>query len=127
MLELEPSFQLPDSHSSYPPGEHFYISNQVFRLGMEEESSDETKLGGHVNPLATMLGVSFTSNHAGGKLPTSVYHVNGIFSSIVYPLVLSLHKNETNLQAFFQLIFELIKNSKMVLSLLFSFRALVKT
>ena len=63
---------------------------------MEEESSDDTKLGGHVEPLATMLGVSFTSNHAGGKLPTSVYHVNGIFSSIVYPLVSSLRKNETN-------------------------------
>ena len=64
---------------------------------MEEESSDETKLGGHVEPLETMLGVRFASNHAGGKLPTSVYHVNGIFSSIVYPLVLSLCKNETNL------------------------------
>ena len=64
---------------------------------MEEESSDEMKLGGHVEHLVTMLGVSFASNHAGGKLPTFVYHVNGIFSSIVYPLVLSLHKNETNL------------------------------
>ena len=65
MLELEPSFHLPDSRSSYPPGEHFHISNQVFRLGMEEELSDETKLGGHVEPLETMLGVSFTRNHAG--------------------------------------------------------------
>ena len=46
---------------------------------MEEESSDEMKLGGHVEPLAIMLGVSFTRNHAGGKIPTSVYHVNGIF------------------------------------------------
>ena len=36
VLELEPSFHLPDSRSSYPPGEHFHISNQVFRLGMEE-------------------------------------------------------------------------------------------
>ena len=81
MLELEPSFRLPDSHSSYPLGEHFHISNQVFRLGMEEESSDEMKLGGHVELLATMLGVSFASNHAGGKLPTSVYHVNGIFQA----------------------------------------------
>ena len=81
MLELEPSFHLPDSHSSYPPSEHFHISNQVFRLGMEEESSNETKLGGHVEPLATMLGVIFSSNHARGKLPTSVYHVNGIFQA----------------------------------------------
>ena len=92
---------------------------------MEEESSNEMKLGGHAEPLATMLGVSFASNHAEGKFPTSVYHVNGIFSSIVYPLVSSLHKNETNLRAFFQLIFELVKNSKMVLSLLYYF--LVKT
>ena len=46
---------------------------------MEEESSDETKFGEHVEPLETMLGVSFASNHAGGKIPTSVYHVNGIF------------------------------------------------
>ena len=51
---------------------------------------------GHVKPLETMLGVSFTSNR--GKLPNFVYHVNGIFSSIVYPLVSSLHKNETNLE-----------------------------
>ena len=81
MLELEPSFHLLDSHSSYPPGEHFHISNQVFRLGMEEESSDKTNFGGHVEPLATMLGVSFASNHVGGKTPTSVYHVNGIFQA----------------------------------------------
>ena len=81
MLELEPSFRLLDSRSSYPPGEHFHISNQVFRLGMEEESSDEMQLGGHFKPLATMLGVSFASNHAGGKIPTSVYHVNGIFQA----------------------------------------------
>ena len=81
VLELEPSFHLPNSRSSYPPGEHFHISNQVFRLGMEEELSDETNLGGHVEPLETMLGVSFASNHAGGKLPTSVYHVNGIFQA----------------------------------------------
>ena len=81
MLELEPSFYLPDSRSSYPPGENFHISNQVFRLGMEEESSDKTKLGGHVKPLATMLGVSFAINHAGGKIPTSVYHVNGFFQA----------------------------------------------
>ena len=79
MLELEPSFHLLDSRSSYPPREHFHISNQVFRLGMEEESSDEMKLGGHVEPLATMLGVGFASNHAGGNIPTSLYHVNGIF------------------------------------------------
>ena len=81
MLELEPSFHLPDSHSSYPPGQHFHISNQVFRLGMEEESLNEPKLGEHVEPLATMLGVSFASNHAGGKIPTFVYHVNGIFQA----------------------------------------------
>ena len=127
VLELEPSFNLPDSHSSYPHGEHFHISNQVFRLGMEEESLDKMRLAGHIEPLATMLGVSFTRNHAGGKIPTSVYHVNGIFSGIFYPFVSSLRKNENNLQAFFQLIFELVKNSKMVLSLLFIFRALVKT
>ena len=36
----------PDSCSSYPPGENFHISNQVFRLGMEEESLNETNLGG---------------------------------------------------------------------------------
>ena len=81
VLELEPSFHLPNSRSSYPPGELFHISNPVFRLGMEEESLDETKLGGHVEPLATMLGVSFTRNNAGGKIPTSVYHVNGIFQA----------------------------------------------
>ena len=46
VLELEPSFHLPDSHSSYPPGEHFHISNQVFRLVMEEESLNETNLWG---------------------------------------------------------------------------------
>ena len=45
VLELEPSFRLPDSRSSYPPGEHFHNSNQVFRLGMEEESLNGTKLG----------------------------------------------------------------------------------
>ena len=81
MLELEPSFHLPNSRSSYPPGELFHISNQVFSLGMEEESSNKTKLGGHVESLATMLGVRFTSNHAGGNIPTSVYHVNGIFQA----------------------------------------------
>ena len=48
---------------------------------MEEESLDGTKLGGHVEPLATMLGVSFTSNHAVGKIPIYVYHVNGIFQA----------------------------------------------
>ena len=48
---------------------------------MEEESYNETNLGGHVEPLETMLGVRFTSNHAGGKIPTSVYHVNGIFQA----------------------------------------------
>ena len=46
---------------------------------MEEESLDEMKLGGHVEPLVTMPGVSFARNHAGGKIPTSVYHANGIF------------------------------------------------
>ena len=81
MLELEPSFHLPNSRSSYPPGKHFHISNQVFRLGMEEESSNKMKLGGHVKPLETMLGVRFASNHAGGKIPTSIYHVNGIFQA----------------------------------------------
>ena len=48
---------------------------------MEEESLDETKLGGHVKALATILGVGFASNHAGGKIPTSLYHVNGIFKA----------------------------------------------
>jgi len=48
---------------------------------MEEESSNETKFGGHVEPLETMLGVSFARNHVGGKLPTSVYHINGIFQA----------------------------------------------
>ena len=81
VLELEPYFLLPNYRSSYLPGEHFHINNQVFRLGMEEESSDERKLGGHVQPQATMLGVIFASNHAGGKIPTSVYHVNGIFQA----------------------------------------------
>ena len=60
---------------------NFTLVTRFFRLGMEEESSDETKLGGHVEPLATMLGVSFASNHAGGKIPTFVYHVNGIFQA----------------------------------------------
>ena len=46
---------------------------------MEEELSDEKEVWGHVELLATMLGVSFASNHAGGNIPTSVYHVNGIF------------------------------------------------
>ena len=37
VLELEPYFHLPNSHSSYTPGEHFRISNQpFFRLGVEE-------------------------------------------------------------------------------------------
>ena len=81
MLELEPSFHLPDSCSSYPPGEHFHISNQFFRLGMEEESSYKTKLVGHVKPLATMLGVCFASNHAGGEISNPVYHVTGIFQA----------------------------------------------
>ena len=48
---------------------------------MEEESSDETKLGGHVEHLATMLGVRFARNHVGGKIPTSVYHVKGFFQA----------------------------------------------
>ena len=81
MLELEPSFHLPNSCSSYPPSEHFHISNQVFRLGMEEELSDETKLGGHVERLETMLGVGFARNHAGENIPTTLYHVNGIFQA----------------------------------------------
>ena len=50
-------------------------------MGMEEESSDEMNPGGHVEPLATILGVGFASNHAGGKIPTSIYHVNGIFQA----------------------------------------------
>ena len=48
------------------------LVTRFFRLGMEEESSDETNLGGHVEPLATMLGVIFARNHARGKIPTSV-------------------------------------------------------
>ena len=80
VLELEPSFHLHDSHSSYPPSEHFRISNHPFlKLGMEQELSYEMKLGWHAEPLETMLGVIFTRNHARGKLPTFVYHVNGIF------------------------------------------------
>ena len=58
VLELEPCFHLPDSHSSYPLGENFNISNQVFMLGMEEESSNETKPG----------ACRAASNHARGKL-----------------------------------------------------------
>ena len=79
MLELEPS---PTQFLFFlPPGELFHISNQSFKLGMEEESSDEMKLAGHVEPLATILGVRFASNHAGGNIPTYVYHVNGIFQA----------------------------------------------
>ena len=63
VLELEPSFHLPDSRSSYPPGDNFHISNQVFRLVMEEESSYEINIGGYVEPLATMLGASFQHLH----------------------------------------------------------------
>ena len=48
---------------------------------MEEESSDEMNIGGHVEPLETMLGVSFASDLAGGKIPTSGYHVNRIFQA----------------------------------------------
>ena len=59
----------------------FTLLTRLFRLGVEEESSEETKLGGHVDPLATMLGVGFASNHAGGRIPTSVYHVNEIFQA----------------------------------------------
>ena len=81
MLELEPSFRLPDSHSSYPLVNIFTLVTSFFRLGMEEESLHEMKLGGHVEPLETILGVGFTSNHVGGKIPTSVYHVNGIFQA----------------------------------------------
>ena len=81
VLEFEPSFHLPNSHSSYPASERFHISNQVLRLGMEEQSSDKMKFWLHVEPLETMLGVGFACNHAGGKLPTSVYHVNGIFQA----------------------------------------------
>ena len=75
------------------------------------------KLGGHVKPLATMLGVIFASNHAGGKIPTSVYHVNGISQAYFANWFLACVKIKP--------IFELIKNSKMVLSLLFIFHALV--
>ena len=81
VLELEPYFHLPDSRSSYPLVNIFTLVTRFFRLGMEEESSDKMKLGGHVDPLETMLGVRFTSNHAGGKIPTSVCHVNGIFQA----------------------------------------------
>ena len=81
VLELEPSFHLPSSRSSYPLVNIFTLVTRFFRLGMEEESSDEMKVGGHVKPLATMLGVGFTRSHAGGKIPTSVYHVNGIFQT----------------------------------------------
>ena len=48
---------------------------------MEEELLDEMNPGGHAEHLATMIGVRFASNHAGGKLPTSVYHVIGIFQA----------------------------------------------
>ena len=34
---------------------------------MEEELSDETNLQGHVEPLATILGVSFASDHGGAR------------------------------------------------------------
>ena len=59
VLELETSFLLPDSCSSYPPNEHFHISNQVFRLGMEEESSEKNEARGACRA---------PSNHASGKL-----------------------------------------------------------
>ena len=71
----------------------FTLVTKFSTLGMEEESSNESNFVGHVERLETMLGVRFTRNHAGGKIPTSIYHVNRIFSYIVYPLDLSLCKN----------------------------------
>ena len=62
---------------------------------MEEESSDEMKLGGHVEPLETMLGISFARNHVGGKLPTSVYHVMGFFK---HSLPIGFDTNQLNTQ-----------------------------
>ena len=59
----------------------FTLVPRFFRLGIEEESSNKTNLGGHVKPLATMLGVGFASNNVGDKIPTYVYHVNGIFQA----------------------------------------------
>ena len=81
VLELEPSFHLTDSRSSYPLVNILILVTMFFRLGMEEESSDKMKFGGHVEPLATILGVRFASNHAGGNISTSVCHVNGIFQA----------------------------------------------
>ena len=81
MLELEPFFHLPDSCFSYSPSEHFHISNQVFRLGMEEESSNETNIGGHVEPLATMLGVSFARNHARERFQPLYIMLMGFFKN----------------------------------------------
>ena len=55
VLELEP---LPARFSFFLlPREHFHISNQVFRLGMEEESMlNEMKLGGHCYAVVLILG-----------------------------------------------------------------------
>ena len=53
---------------------------------MEEESSNKMKLGGHVELLETMLGVRFTSNHVGGMIPTSVYHVKWDFFKHSLPI-----------------------------------------
>ena len=55
-------------------------------MGEEEELSDEMKLGGHVKPIATMPRVRFSSNHAGGKIPTSVYHVKWDFFKHSLPI-----------------------------------------
>ena len=59
----------------------FALVTRFFSLGMEEQLSDKMKFGEHVEPLATMLGVGFTRNHAKGNITTSVYHVNGIFQA----------------------------------------------
>ena len=127
VLELEPSFHLPNSRSSYPPGEHFHISNQVFQVGYGRIIVRRNESQGHVKPLATMLGVSFARNHAGANISTSVYHVNGIFQAQFSHQSRPCIKMKPILEHSFKLIFELVKNNKMVLSLLFIFRALVKT
>ena len=59
VLELECYFHLPDSRSSYSPGEHFRISNRVF-LGWVWKKNRQMK---------RILGACrAASNHARGKL-----------------------------------------------------------
>jgi hypothetical protein len=84
-------------------------------LGVEEESSDETKLGGHVSSLWNHVGVKPLAfiDYVGGKVPNlnimlGIKPANGYHSSIVSLSVSSSCKNEMDTPSIVFLCFKLV-------------------